>query len=184
MAMQLSRSEQKRRIREIEQLVRELVELPAQVLSRLPCDRELVMLFRETRSLKGGARKRQIKYLTKVLRNEPVEDLYTFLSQRKGAALHRKKQFHELEYIRDKLLDEAIEQRTLLRAMQQELPETWKSTVLEEIGKQLPTVDLVALGRLAAIFARTRQPRHSREIFRLLRAAREQVERDSIGDTE
>lgn len=180
MAMQLSRSEQKRRIREIEQLVRELVELPAQVLNKLPCDRELVVLFKETRSLKGGARKRQIKYLTKILKNEPVTNLYAFLSERKGVALQRKNQFHELEYMRDNLLDEAIARRKVFRARQQELPEVWESTVLEEIGAQLPTVDLIALSRLAAIFARTRQARHSREIFRLLRAAREQVERDRV----
>ncbi len=178
MTMQLSRSEQKRRIKEIEQLVRELVELPAQVLTKLPCDEELIFLFKETPSLKGGARKRQIKYITKILKKEPVTELYDFLSKRKGASLHRKKQFHELEYLRDNLLDEAIALRKVLRSQQQELSETWESETIGEIQKQFPAIDPVALSRLSAIFARTRQPRHSREIFRLLRAAQEQVEQE------
>jgi len=178
MTIQLSRSEQKRRIKEIEQLVRELVELPAQVLTKLPCNNELIFLFKETRSLKGGARKRQIKYITKVLKKEPVTELYAFLSKRKGASLHQKKQFHELEYLRDNLLDEAIALRKVLRSEQQELAETWESETISEIQKQFPSIDPVALSRLAAIFARTRQPRHSREIFRLLRAAQEQADRE------
>ncbi|HEB68122.1 MAG TPA: DUF615 domain-containing protein [Desulfobulbus sp.] len=178
MTMQLSRSEQKRRIKEVEQLVRELVELPDQILNRLPGDEELIALCKETKSLKGGARKRQIKYITKLLKKEPVTELYDFLSKRKGASLHRKKQLHELEYLRDNLLDEAIALRKVLRSEQQELSETWESATITEIRKQMPAIDPIALSRLAAIFARTRQPRHSREIFRLLRAAQEQGERE------
>lgn len=183
MAIQLSRSEQKRRIKEVEQLVRELVELPEQVLSKLPCDDEVIFLCKEVQSLKGGTRKRQIKYITKILKKEPLADLYEFISKRKGASLQEKKQFHELEYLRDTLLDEAIAERKKLRSRQQELPETWSSETIGEIKKLLPLIDTVALSRLSAIFARTRQPRHSREIFRLLRAAREQAARDSANES-
>lgn len=179
MTMQLSRTEQKRRIKEIEKLVKGLVELPVQQLSKLPCDSEIVFLFKEVHSLKGGARKRQIKYLTKILKNEPLEDLYAFVEKRKGATLRVNKQFHELEYLRDSLLDEAIEDRKILRSEQQELSETWSSETVAEIKQLFPKIDDVALCRLSAIFARTRQIRHSREIFRILRAAQEQVDRES-----
>ncbi len=175
--MRLSRSEQKRRIKEVEQLVRELVALPEHVVQRVPCDREIRLLLTETQALKGGARKRQIKYITKSiskgLATKSLADLYNFLTERKGRELRDKKQFHELEYLRDSLLNEAIAKRKQAAAAQQELSEIWESVTIGEIKKALPMVDTIALGRLAAIYARTRQSRHSREIFRLLRAARE-----------
>lgn len=179
MAIHLSRTEQKRRIKEVEKLVKGLVELPVQQLSKLPCNSEIVDLFKEIHLLKGGARKRQIKYITKMLKNEPLEELYTFVAQRKGSALRENKQFHELEYLRDSLLDEAIEDRKILRSEQQELSETWSSETVAEIKRLFPRIDDVALKRLSAIFARTRQIRHSREIFRILRAAQEQADRDN-----
>jgi len=177
MALQLSRTEQKRRIKEVEKLVKGLVELPVQQLSKLPCSDELIELFKEVPSLKGGTRKRQIKYLTKMLKNEPLENLYGFVSKRKGAQLQENKQFHELEYLRESLLDEAINDRKILRSEQQELSETWQSETVVEIEKLFPAIDSVALRRLSAIFSRTRQIRHSREIFRILQAAQEQQDR-------
>ncbi len=178
MSIQLSRTEQKRRIKEVEKLVKGLVELPEQQLKKLPCDSEVIELFKEISALKGGSRKRQIKYITKILKNEPLEDLYNFIAQRKGKALQQKKQFHELEYLREALLDEAIEDRKILRSEQQELSETWSSEMVTEIETIFPAIDTVALKRISAIFARTRQLRHSREIFRILQAAQEQAERE------
>lgn len=169
--MQLSRSEQKRRIKEIEQLVKELVELPKTALDKLPCDPELLSYFQEAQTMKGGARKRQLKYLTKLLRGESLLELYDFLSRRKGSNLEEKSKFHELEYLRDRLLDEAIRKRKILRSEQMELKETWSGETLLSITKKFPGIDRVALSRLSAIFARTRQIKHSREIFRLLKAA-------------
>jgi len=173
MTIKLSRSEQKRRIKEVEQLVRELVELPEPVVKKLPGDEEIRLLILEAQGLKGGARKRQIKYITKVLKNEPLAGLYDYLADRKGGKLKEKKQFHALEYFRDSLLNEAIARRKELAADQEELPDNWQSSTIDAIKKELPLVDGSALRRLSAIYARTRQTRHSREIFRLLRAAGE-----------
>ncbi len=173
MTIKLSRSEQKRRIKEVEQLVRELVELPEPVLKKLPGGKEIRLMFIETQGLKGGARKRQIKYITKMLKNEPLAELYDYLSNQKGGKLKQKKQFHALEYFRDSLLNEAIARRKELAGDQEELTEHWDSSTINEILVELPLVDVSALQRLSAIYARTRQTRHSREIFRLLRAAGE-----------
>ncbi len=173
MPIRLSRTEQKRRIKEVEQLVLELVTLPEAEIKKLLCDSEIRSLLMETHSLKGGARKRQVKYITKRLKNEPVTALYDFLAKKKGGKLREKKEFHELEYFRDSLLNEAIAKRKELAAVQEELTDTWNSSTIGEILQELPMVDAMALGRLSAIYARTRQIRHGREIFRLLRAARE-----------
>ncbi|WPD23683.1 MAG: DUF615 domain-containing protein [Candidatus Electrothrix scaldis] len=171
--MKLSRSEQKRRIKQVEELVEELAVLPPSLLAELPVDEEVRLLFREVDGLKGGSRKRQIKYITKLLRDEPNEELYAFLKKRKGTELEKKKQFHELEYLRDILIEEAIMARRQAKAEYADLTEDWSSEVVADIAEQLPSVDQHELHRLGFLFAMTRSKQHSREIFRLLQAAQE-----------
>lgn len=174
--MELSRSEQKRRIKQLEKLVVELVALPAGALHKLPVKEEVRELALEVSGLKGGARKRQIKYITKLLRAEPVDPLYDFLAKRKGNDLFEKKQFHEVEYLRDILIEEAITARRRAQEEHREFEEEWDSRVVQDIVEELPQVDARGLTRISFLFAMTRSKKHSREIFRLLRAAREQEE--------
>lgn len=169
--MKLSRSEQKRRIQEVEKLVEELAALPASLLKELPVDQDIRELFQELADLKTGSRKRQIKYITKLLRDAPTEELYSFLKKRKGTVLHKKKQTRELEYLRDILIEEAITARRAARAEHLDLTEDWSSSVVEEIAEELPAVDRNELHRLAFLFAMSRNRLYSREIFRLLQAA-------------
>jgi ribosome-associated protein len=61
--------------------------------------------------------------------------------------------------------------------MQVDWEENWHSRTLVELAEKMPEIDVPALTRLASLFARTRNPRHSREIFRSLRAALEQHQR-------
>lgn len=176
MELPISRSEQKRRIKELEKLVEEITRLPPTVMKSLPCSAEMLELVRETTPLKGGARKRQVKYITKLLSKdqELSETLYGFMGERQGAALQSKKEFHELEYLRDALLNEAIRYLEDARENQVQMEENWPSEVVKEIQKQSPAIDGVLLKRLAWLFARTRNRKQSREIFRILRAAMEQ----------
>lgn len=171
--MKVSRSEQKRRIKQVEKLVEELAVLPAGLLHELPVDEEVQGLFQEVAGLKGGARKRQIKYITKLLRDDPNEELYAFLEKRKGTALQKKKRFHEVEYLRDILIEEAIAARRAAKAEYMDLTEDWSSKVVKDIAVELPSVDQHELHRLAFLFAMNRNKQHSREIFRLLQAAQE-----------
>jgi ribosome-associated protein len=171
--MQLSRSEQKRRAKQVEKLVVELAALPAGLLGELPVDEEVRLLFRDVAGLKGSSRKRQLKYITKLLRDAPTEELYAFLEKRKGTELHKEKQIHELEYLRDILLEEAIAARREAKAEYLDLTEDWSSAVVEDIAAELPSVDRHELHRLAFFFAMGRNRQHSREIFRLLQAAQE-----------
>jgi len=174
--MKLSRSEQKRRIQQLGKLVVELVALPPGVLKQLPVAEEIRELVMETAARKGGARKRQIKYITKLLRSTSVDGLYDFLAEQKGGELFRTKQFHELEYLRDTLIEEAITARRKAQEEQRDFAEKWQSMVVQGIVAELPTVDAGELSRLAFLFAMTRKKKHSREIFRMLQAAAEQEE--------
>jgi len=177
--MQISRSEQKRRIKEIEQLVGELAQLPVSELNKCPCSDEIRTLLKETAALKGGARKRQLKYVTKLLKDEPLEELYQYLAQRKGRALVQKKQFHEVEYLRDALLNEALEEQQRCKQEEEPWSELWESRVVEEILQQFPKAEKNTLLRSSFLFTQTRNPRHSREIFRYIMAQFEQQRFDN-----
>lgn len=173
--MELSRSEQKRRMEQLANLVEELADLPPALLNQVPAGEEVQALLQEAAGLnKDGARKRQIKYITKLVREEESgEKLYAFLAERKGTELRKKKQLHEIEHMRDALIEEAIAVRRKAKEKQEEFTEDWPSAVAEEIAAELPSADKGELVRLACFFAVSRNPRHSREIFRLLRAAQE-----------
>lgn len=178
--MQISRSEQKRRIKEVEEFVRALVTLPVQAIARLPYPDELKELIGETRGLDGSARQRQVKYLTKQLQEFPLEPLYALVGEFRGSALAQKKQMHALELYRDALIEEALAMEQRCRQSGEEWSENWQSAIVADIRRELPDIEPLALARLAYLFARTRNPRYSREIFRTLRSA-DEVRQRSLG---
>lgn len=167
----------------LEELVAEVASLPQALLRQLPLDAEILGLLAEAAPLKGGARNRQVKYVTKLLKDVPLEPVYEFLSRRKGAALEEKKAFHELEYLRDALLSEAIARQEDAEANGEDFGGDWESRVAEEIKKTLPRIDARALASLAWMYTRGRNPRYSREIFRQLRAAHDLQKRADARST-
>ncbi len=173
MAGDMSRSEQKRRMKQLEQLVAELSSLPVSLIDQLPCTEDIRALFQEAAGMKGGTKNRHVKYITKYLKGEPVEELYSFLADKKGAALQEKKSFHEVEYLRDALLNEAIEQHRAALHNHEEFEENWQSEIAEEIAGEYPGIDGKLLTRLAWMYTKARNRKHSRELFRLIQAAHE-----------
>jgi ribosome-associated protein len=172
--MQISRSEQKRRIKEIEKLVSELVSLPHQVLVQAPSvPEELKQLLQETSKLQGSVRQRQIKHLTKLIQEHPVEGLYELVGRHRGKALTEQKQLHALEFYRDALINEALEKQQVCRQNNEEWGENWASESLVKLQEDMPGIDVLTLSRLSYLFSKTRNPRYSREIFRYLRSVQE-----------
>ena len=168
--LQICRSEQKRRVKEIERLVAELVSLPAPVLGQAPVPEDLRQLLIEAAGLQGGVRQRQIKYLTKLLQAHPIEALYTLVGNHRGKHLAVRKQLHTLEFYRDALIDEALARQESCRQQRLAWEENWSSETVRELHQRMPEIDPQLLSRLAYLFARTRNPRYSREIFRYLRS--------------
>jgi len=179
MNSQLSKSEKKRRAKGLEQLVIELAALTQGEIDVLPCDQEIRNEIAAARDLKGGTRKRQIKYAAKLLRDTHVEELYDFLARRKGSMLKEKREFHELEHLRNLLIDEAVqryeERKHSNGFISEDEPvkflDGWEA--IEMIIAQLPEVDQTLLKNTAIQFARTRNRKFSRELFRILKAALE-----------
>jgi ribosome-associated protein len=171
--MQISRSEQKRRIKEIEKLVSELVRLPSQVLSQAPVPEEFRQMLLETAKLQGSVKQRQIKHLTKLVQEHPVEELYELVGRHRGKTLVAQKQLHALEFYRDALINEALEKQKNCRLSNEEWGENWVSDTVIELQTHMPKIDMLTLSRLSYLFSRTRNPRYSREIFRYLRSVQE-----------
>ena len=179
MNSQLSKSEKKRRAKGIEQLVYELASLPDREIVTLPCDLEIQEEIRSAKNLKGGAKKRQLKYATKLLRDKPVDELYDFLARKKGSLLKKNREFHELEHFRDHLISEAVQQYDDMIQNGGYINEneqfgfSWESEALDNIVYHFPDVNQTSLKNTAIQFARTRNKKFSRELFRILKAALE-----------
>ena len=169
----ISKTEKKRQAKAIEQLARELVDLSENDISRLPCDAFLQQEIIAARPLKGGARKRQIKYIAKELRNSSAEPLFDFLEKRKGSQLKKTAEFHELERMRDIILTEVIEAWRQAKAAGERLAENWQSATVDAALEKFPDLDVLAIKKSALRYAANRKPVHSREIFRMLKAAME-----------
>ena len=182
MDSQLSKSERKRRAKGMEQLVHELASLPEREIVALPCDQEIQEEIRSAKNLKGGAKKRQLKYATKLLRNKPVEELYDFLAQKKGSLLKKNREFHELEHFRNLLINEAVQQYEDMMDnngyINENKPADFfsESVALEAIVDYLPDIDKALLKNTAIQYARTRNRKFSRELFRILKAAFEKIQ--------
>ena len=171
-----SKSEIKRQYKQIEQLAQELAALSNKDIRALPCDDELRHKIVQTHSLKGGARKRQVKYLAKILRQEgPVTELLGFLKQRKGSHLQETREFHELERFRDAILSAAISEAEEAEERGGPVPEKRQAEwdALAMAVRSFPELDGPAITGSARNFARTRNPRYRREVFRQLKAAME-----------
>lgn len=176
MDSQLSKSERKRRSKGIEKLVYELASLPQSEINALPCDQEIREEILSAKKQKGGAQKRQLKYATKLLRKKPVDDLYDFLAKKKGSSLQQNREFHNLEHLRNLLINEALQQYEDMMQNSRYVNEDdpfdmlGESDALAAIEDQLPGVDQMLLKNTAMQFARTRNKKYSRELFRVLKA--------------
>jgi ribosome-associated protein len=182
MDSQLSKSERKRRAKGMEQLVHELASLPEREIVALPCDQEIQEEILSAKNLKGGAKKRQLKYATKLLRDQPVEEPYDFLAQKKGSLLKKNREFHELEHFRNLLINEAVQQYEDMMDnngyINENKPADFfsESVALEAIVDYLPDIDKALLKNTAIQYARTRNRKFSRELFRILKAAFEKIQ--------
>lgn len=160
----------------MENLAQELVALPPGDLKSLECDAFLLEEIRTAQPLSGGARKRQVKYIAKQLRQDEIEPLLDFLASRKGSQLKETNIFHELERFRDDLVDEALAEMEEAWRLNSQPDSEWPSPTLDEICRRFPQSDAMAMRQAALSFARTHKKAHSRALFRLIKTAADQAE--------
>jgi ribosome-associated protein len=186
----VSRSEKKRQSKGVETLVHELIALSAKDIRTLPCDDAVKDEILVALELKGSALKRQAKYIAKMLRSEAeaVGELLSYMEEKKGSKLKEDGEFHELERLRDAIINDAIvatDARLAVGRLKHPadkfLEAGAEGNSLETALIRFPGLAEIDLRKAAVMYAETRQPRYSREIFRMLKAAleRRKYEKDS-----
>lgn len=173
MSERISRSEQKRQHKQIEDAARELAALSPHELKRLPGSDELKSEIAALRTTKGGARKRQIKYIAKIMKREPHDEILQFLQQEKGSRIEENRFSHEIEKLRDNVITEALEAYDESRRCQEPWDINYESRMIRQVVETYPLIDELEVRRSAHQYARTRNKVHYRELYRLIKAAAE-----------
>lgn len=176
MTEKISKSARKRRFKQEEEGAEEIALLSDKDLKKFPGSKDVKNAIIDCRRLKGGARKRQIKYLAKIMRSEEVDEILYFLAEKKGSQLKNNIVHKEAERLRDVIINEAIDDRQ--DCMQQGLvwEPDWSG---EEIDAAVVrySFDEGDLRKSVYQYVRTRIHGHYREVFRILKAA---VEKDEF----
>lgn len=132
----VSKSEIKRDAEALKDLGKELIDLGANALEKIPLDEDLRHAVELAQRIKKEGRRRQIQLIGKMLRSRDPDPIYTALDKLKNKHNQQIALFHKLEQLRDKLIsqgDDAIEElvqlyphadrqqlRSLIRAAQKE----------------------------------------------------------------
>lgn len=167
----------KRIYKQVEELAREVADLSDKELKNFPGGPVIHEEILATRGLKGGSKKRQVKYLAKVMRQGPMDEIYLYVTKRKGSALHAKKQFHEAERVRDNLINEAMELRQESLATQTPFEPDYPSNVIADAIESYTTLKAKELRQVIHNYVRTHNKQHYRELFRMIKAAVDHKER-------
>jgi ribosome-associated protein len=171
MMTKISRSEQKRQYKQIEAAVREFVSLNDAQLKRSPVSEEMIPEVKMCRSVKGGALKRQIKYVTKMMQLEPLDEIFTFLRQEKGSKLEDNRFQHQAEKLRDSIVTEALQAYHDSLQFEEPWSIDWQSQAIDQVVELFPTIDEMELRSSAHQYVRSRKKSILREISRIIRAA-------------
>jgi ribosome-associated protein len=151
----LSKTRRKKQAKDVEMLAHRLVELPLSQFARLRLDAEVAAEVETARATDGrGSHKRQVKHLAALLRQreEQVRVALEMLEEIDQVRGSEKRQFHQLEEIRDRLC----------------APATF-AQAFDEMIVLWPTVDRGVISRLARSVHTSGDKRAYREIFKRLR---------------
>ncbi|WP_251358054.1 ribosome biogenesis factor YjgA [Kangiella sp. TOML190] len=157
----ISKSEQKREIQAITKLGERLIALPASVVSDYPLSELCLKAILEAQKIKSHVgKKRQIKFVGKVLRDEDLEAI-----QQKLLVLDQQKQLenrklHNIEQWRDRILREG-------------------DSALNQLIIEIPVIDRQHLRQLMRNaqneIKRDKPPKFQREIFQYLKTFMDQL---------
>lgn len=155
----LSRTKKKQQAKEIESLAVQLTELPEKQYRQIAMSDQLRIEVELARSTRGrGSHKRQIKHLAGLLRKQD-DELLRLQEQLQGldqVSRSEKREFHQLEKLRDRLCEHA----------------TFEDA-FNEMLNLYPQIDRKTISRLARSVHQHADKRAFREIFKRLRDCHE-----------
>ena len=162
-----SKSSLKREMHALQDLGEQLVALSPERLKKVPLPDSLYEAVRAAQGFRMEARRRQMQYIGKLMREVDPEPIRTKLAEWAGQSKELNAKFHRLEALREKLLEH--------------------DSALGEVAEQFPGADLQ---RIRTLIRNARQekaankpPKSSRALFKELRALQEGGEAEA-GDEE
>lgn len=149
----LSKTKRKQAMHELQDLGSELVELSVGQLKRINLPEEIHDAVRECQKITAhGARRRQLQYLGKLMRNVDETPIRAGLALLRGESAAETARLHRLERLRQRLLDD--------------------ETTLSEIAASWPDADLQQLRQLRRNALKEQEngkpPKSFRAIFQIL----------------
>ncbi len=150
-----SKTQIKREMKALHALGEELAGLRAEQLAALPLDEALREAITAAQGIRAhGGRKRQLKYIGKLLRNSDSEAILQTLKAWRERERREAASFHRIEHWRDRLLEEG-------------------DAALESLLKEFPRADRQQIRLLIRKAQREREagkaPAAARTLFRYLR---------------
>lgn len=124
---QKSKSRLKREMISVQDLGEELVELPIRLLQRFDLPESLLDAIEAARAMSArGARKRQLQYIGRLMREVDAEPIRKVMDDIKHGQVHAAQQLHLIERWRERVLSEGDD---AIQALCEEYPETDRQRV-------------------------------------------------------
>ena len=101
-----NKTQVKRDVAELADMVKFMVEVSAKDLAKIPLDDELLKAVKAAKEMKMGALKRQLQYVTKLMRLRETHEIKLAIDAILHARQSAGRAFKQLERWRDRLLDE------------------------------------------------------------------------------
>ena len=101
----VSKTEMKRDMEALQKIGEELVELKPNALAKIPLDDDLRDAIQDAQRFKTEARRRQLQYIGKLMRQVDVEPIQAALDKLRNKHSQATAQLHKLEQKRDKLIE-------------------------------------------------------------------------------
>lgn len=153
---EISKTQRKKEMLALQDLGKKLTKVPNSLLDKCKLPESLLHAINEFKRLpnKHGAKKRQLQFIGKVMRNVDVEWIKSVLDEDGQQALIEKSRFQRLEKIREQLL-------------------SGDQSMLDELIKQCPDLDIQHIRQLIRQVDKEAQgnkpPAASRKLFTYLR---------------
>ncbi len=150
-----SKSELKRQMTQLQKLGEQLLNLQPVELEKMQLPETLLEALALARRIKSReGKRRQLQYIGKLMRSIDAEPIRLHLQQREQGQQLAQRRFHQLEQMRDRLVNNGTGE-------------------IEQVMARFPTADRTRLGHLVRAAGREREnhqaPKSARRLFRYLR---------------
>lgn len=150
----VSKTEMKTDMDALQKLGEELVELKPSILDKFPLSEDLAQAIKDAQRFKNEAKRRQLQYIGKVMRNVDPEPIQAALDKVRNKHSQATAELHKLEQLRDRVVAEG-------------------DAAISEVMEMYPEADRQRLRQLARQANKEKSAnkpaKSSREIFQILK---------------